>query len=497
MYASFDFTNNTITSSIVVSGFIRSEVLHNNLQASDGSLSFSIPFSTAFCNALSANINSDILTTVYNEDNTIYARGYIKKEVAYNQQYRNKPIKLTIVSPSYMLDKTLDTSYALEGRTSGYIVNWLLTQAGFTSVGDLSSMADVVPLFMTEAGENIKTVLKEFCFEYGKTFYFDNEAVFQVTDLFVAFDSASQTFTRDNIRGEIQIVAKESEADCIRGKWSPVDYVEDTLVFEDNQGRTDSQDCSIEIAANSYFGGMQDNFLTCDSTLGAVKMVRTITQNNITAQSGINITLDLDGRNKLDQIHFTAQNTTSSEKYITKMQVYADAYICKETREDVTTYGAKEKELELKYVQNETVAQNLIKALADYYHSTNFTVNFSSTIDCAIGALVTVQADGIGTYNCRVIRKTRQLSKETIDYVCENIGSYTPAEIVDSRQTPLATNTATGTRGLDGGYQDYQFAVGDFDLTDEQARALTWYDAPPPVPDGKCLYMATKFIGNR
>lgn len=49
--------------------------------------------------------------------------------------------------------------------------------------------------------------------------------------------------------------------------------------------------------------------------------------------------------------------------------------------------------------------------------------------------------------------------------------------------------------GTDGGYQDYQFAVGDFGLTDEQARALDWYDAPPTVPDGKCLYMATKFIG--
>ena len=58
----------------------------------------------------------------------------------------------------------------------------------------------------------------------------------------------------------------------------------------------------------------------------------------------------------------------------------------------------------------------------------------------------------------------------------------------------------TGTAGVDGkdgkngGYQDYQFAVGDFGLTDTQARALTWHDAPPNVPDGKCLYMATKWI---
>ena len=48
--------------------------------------------------------------------------------------------------------------------------------------------------------------------------------------------------------------------------------------------------------------------------------------------------------------------------------------------------------------------------------------------------------------------------------------------------------------GQNGGYQDYQFAVGDFGLTDQQARQLTWYDAPPTVGVGQCLYMATKFI---
>ena len=55
-------------------------------------------------------------------------------------------------------------------------------------------------------------------------------------------------------------------------------------------------------------------------------------------------------------------------------------------------------------------------------------------------------------------------------------------------------NGKDGKDGKDGGYQDYQFAVGDFGLSDSQARALTWYDAPPAVPNGKCLYMATKWI---
>lgn len=51
-----------------------------------------------------------------------------------------------------------------------------------------------------------------------------------------------------------------------------------------------------------------------------------------------------------------------------------------------------------------------------------------------------------------------------------------------------------GADGKNGGYQDYLFTVGDFDLSDEELRALEWFDAPPIVADGKCLYMATKWI---
>ncbi|MBQ9623839.1 MAG: hypothetical protein IJR39_10990, partial [Treponema sp.] len=43
-------------------------------------------------------------------------------------------------------------------------------------------------------------------------------------------------------------------------------------------------------------------------------------------------------------------------------------------------------------------------------------------------------------------------------------------------------------------YQDFKFAVGNFGLSDTEARALDWFDAPPVVPEGKCLYMATKWI---
>ena len=447
----FTFSDSsTYESSIIRQGFSCQEILFNRLQASDGFVGFSIPFSTTFSNKMTADINNNVLAVVYDDNNNPYATGFVKKEVGYEQKYRNQPIKITIVSKSYMLDKTLNESYALESYTSAQIVTWLLTQAGISDIGSLSSMTTTVPLFVFNAGENIKDVLKEFCCEYSKTFYFDKNGYFQVADLFISSFTASQSFDRSNIRDRVNINVKEAEANCIRGRWTPLSLVSDTLVFEDKQNATSQYDCVIPIAANSWFGGVEDNFLKCDSTLGEVKYVKAITQNNIQSDSGITKTLDLLERTSLNQLHFTAQNTTASVKNITKMQVYANAYIAKENRVDVTTYGNKEKELSLKYIQDQTTAQNFVKALADYYNSTSFTVSFSSDEVCDIGDLVTVSADGIGSFNCRIIQRTRNIITDTIDYVCENIGDYTPAAIVQTVQEPLAVNIAGGQKGLDG-----------------------------------------------
>lgn len=51
-----------------------------------------------------------------------------------------------------------------------------------------------------------------------------------------------------------------------------------------------------------------------------------------------------------------------------------------------------------------------------------------------------------------------------------------------------------GKYGANAGYMDCLFAVGDFGLADDEARLLNWQRTSPEVPDGKCLYIATKWI---
>jgi hypothetical protein len=52
-----------------------------------------------------------------------------------------------------------------------------------------------------------------------------------------------------------------------------------------------------------------------------------------------------------------------------------------------------------------------------------------------------------------------------------------------------------GEDGHNGGYMKNYFVADIFGQTEENLRARTdWTDAPPTVPDGYCLYMATKWI---
>ena len=67
--------------------------------------------------------------------------------------------------------------------------------------------------------------------------------------------------------------------------------------------------------------------------------------------------------------------------------------------------------------------------------------------------------------------------------------------ILGSKSFKKAINITAAIQGKQGGYQDYIFAVGDFNLSQAELMKLNWYDAPPDVTDeSPCLYMATKWV---
>ena len=265
----FYFSSGYIESEIVKKGFSFSEIYHNKLQAADGSMKFSIPFNIEIANFLKAEINQRIKAEIFTSANTVFYTGYIKQDVSFEKGQRNEPITLTVVSPSFYLDKELPRNIAVVNKSVDFIVKSILTEIGFEEGIKATGMNELLPFFTAEKGKSAKSILQELCYEFGYVYYFDNLGRFSVRELFDDIPpslkvadlekSIKQTFDGSSLRDKLKIQAKEHDADCVRATYENVASYQNTLVFSDTQGAEGNDKCRIKINSGwSMFATEED-----------------------------------------------------------------------------------------------------------------------------------------------------------------------------------------------------------------------------------------------
>ena len=439
-YFYFDEEDPT-TSDILTNSYSKNEVYYNRLRASDGAVSFTIPYSSTLATLLKTHIDSDVFVQIKN-GNTNLATGYLHKQVNFERTQRNQPIAITLDSPSFMLDQSFDKNYVFENKTVAYMIRFALNLAGIVDayIGTLN-LTTAIPFVSVSSGNSIREFISELCFEYQKVFYFDDDGVFQVSTILDTSDSYPAVFNNNNILDKIVIQAKDHEADYVSGEWNKIELKTDTLLFSDTQNAEGSDKCRISIPAGEYVFGEEENLLTADSTYGEVVGISALTQKLITADTGITWTLDLADVDRPEQMRLVAQNTTGTEKFIRRLDIYGDAYINTGVVSEVSSTGLKVKDFGLKYIQDQSIARSLVEALANYYRFSNFTLSFRSKTVAALGSFVSV-TDSSGVYNGKVIQRRKYLNTDVIEYVVETIEAFEPAEIVQTKQTNKGTNVA-------------------------------------------------------
>jgi len=467
----FYFSSGYIESEIVKKGFSFSEIYHNKLQAADGSMKFSIPFNIEIANFLKAEINQRIKAEIFTSTNTVFYTGYIKQDVSFEKGQRNEPITLTVVSPSFYLDKELPRNIAVVNKSVDFIVKSILTEIGFEEGIKATGMNELLPFFTAEKGKSAKSILQELCYEFGYVYYFDNLGRFSVRELFDDIPpslkvadlekSIKQTFDGSSLRDKLKIQAKEHDADCVRATYENVASYQNTLVFSDTQGAEENDKCRIKINSGwSMFATEEDgagfekiNYLDFDSTAGKVLYVDGITP-DVVFDDGItyNITdIDTDGSRLCAKAIVTAMNSTTSELYCRKLDIYAkQAYIATSTNEVVSSQGTKAKSVTLSYIYNKRLAEKFVENLANYYRYCNFTITAKSTKDYALGSFVKVEEYGTGTFFGRIIQKQYSLEKDAIDYKIETISDFEVATVETSGKKQHAINAASALRGEKG-----------------------------------------------
>lgn len=439
-YFYFDEEDPT-TSDILTNSYSKNEVYYNRLKASDGAVSFTVPYNSTLAAYLKTSIDSDVFVQI-KDGNTNLATGYLHKQVNFERTQRNQPIAITLDSPSFMLDQSFDQNYVFENKTVAYMIRFALNLAGIVDayIGTLN-LTTSIPFVSVSSGNSIREFISELCFEYQKVFYFDDDGVFQVSTILDTSNSYPATFNNNNILDKLVIQAKDHEADYVSGEWNKIELKTNTLLFSDTQNAEGSDKCRISIPAGEYVFGEEENLLTADSTFGEVVGISAITQKLITADTGITWTLDLADVDRPEQMRLVAQNTTGTEKFIRRLDIYGDAYINTGVVSEVSSTGLKVKDFGLKYIQDQSIARSLVEALANYYRFSNFTLSFKSKAVAPLGSFVSV-TDSSGVYNGKVIQRRKYLNTDVIEYVVETIEAFEPAEIVQTKQTNKGTNAA-------------------------------------------------------
>jgi hypothetical protein len=445
MIARFYFPedNTVLNRSFITTSFKYTQVYHNNLDFADNNANIEIIFDTELSEKLKIQDKKDIKVEIKNDDLTNLITGYVRKNYSFKKTQKNQPIKIEIVSPSFLLDKKLSETMYYANRSVEDIAHYLLNAAGFTNYITYG-LESIVPVFFEDADNNtIKTILQELLFEYGYTFDFDNDGDFILLPLFDnPPDTITQILNGNNCQDSIAQTKKEEEYQNVVANWSPIQIVNNTLLFRDTQNAGATEVCHINIQPTSYMFDNEFNYLEYDNTNGEVLYTEIgipdfkYSTNDVELKSFENL-----GKRAKVSIY----NNASTANWVTQLDIYGNAYV--KLNQSITKNGdftdeSKSKEIELKYLFDTNVVDAFVKRLTNYYKYADFTVTTKSKIDFKYGSFVSIIDEGIGTIIGRIIQKQYTLKSSLITYTIEAIREYIPT-------SDTSTNVIKETKDID------------------------------------------------
>lgn len=475
--------NESIKCEVLTNSYSKTEILYNNLKQADNSVRFTSIYTIQLANFIKAYIDQDIKVIIYKDDAVDFT-GYIRKNVKFTKTQINQPIAIDVVSPSYMLDKTIPDGVVYIGQTLKAIIEDLLRRANFTLIASDNVLASktVIALKLPE-NANIKNAITEILYEYGFGFDFDKTGAFYVFNLFEIPNKAqiSKLFNGANCVDKIEITTKDQDCDGVRATYPQITFHSNALIFKDTTGATEdsTDECHQIVAAGEYFAEKQFNILDCDSEYGDIVYISAITARGIETDSNKlewavsknDLDPDSTGRDLGTKLSFTAQNTDTEEHYFKRISISADIYTSQDITEIQTTGQKKDAELRLQYVADNSAANAFVRNLTNWYRYATDSISLHSKTNYNVGDFVAVTDYGIGTYYGRIIKKVEKLDTPIFDYTIETIADFTPAD-------PKEVQTLSGKYG----YSAIASAIArakeytDRELEQTQIRSTPKYD---------------------
>ena len=394
-----------------------------------------------------------------------------------------------------------------------------------------------------EAGKTVRELMDSLFYECNAVYWFNNlgelcvEPINPSTSGATVVDSAHLF----NLNGKAISLSKSLRTyKGARVRYTETAEASNYLVYRNTTGADDSHPyCNLKLGAGEWYDGgeiytnAEWSAATADQfrepllisavnagseteIVGSGKIVAiSNAKQKVTADSGITVQIEAVGGK---WFKITCHNTSGVDKYITRLDLYADIVYEKtqgiiRTQIDGSTEGKSLLEEELSWIHDKDNAQRHGNLLAQYYKNCGATYTFYSDLTITLGSVIRLIDDtfsGLDVY-VLVYASKGQTASELTEYKAVGISTFNLDEPTYHGTTESGSSTGKqGAKGEAGASTEVQYAIGT-SLTEPPSSVITWQNEPitwngepitwnsdiysdsvPPQERGKYIWMRTR-----
>ena len=394
-----------------------------------------------------------------------------------------------------------------------------------------------------EAGTTCRDLLDSLFYECNAVYFFNASGELCIETINASTTGATE-INSDNLyhlRGQAISLSKSLRTyKGARVRYTDTSTAENYLVYRNTSGQDQRHNyCHLKLGAGEWYDGAEiytdaewaeataDTFreptlisavnaASESSIVGSGTIINLSNANpNVVCETGITVQIEAVGGK---WFKITAHNSSDSDKYIDRMDLYADIVYEKNfgvirTQIDGPTDGKSLLEEELSWIHDKDNAQRHANLLAQYYKSCGAVYTFYSDLDITLGSVIELHDNvfsGLDVFVLVYAMKGLQ-DTELFEYKAVGVSTFDlDAPVYHGTSGSANPSGAQGPQGEPGATAEVQYAIGssiinppgesmqwssDDMLWDGQIMLWntgTWGDEVPEPERGMYIWMRTR-----
>ena len=538
-------TSQTIDSAWIVNrSIVPSRQLLNGLKSSSDQFQLSLFRRCASIEDIIAT-EGNIKAELY-EDGTKIFTGYISTSYSWEvTEHGEQALSITIESIGTRLfsQPFIETGYYFFDCPASAAVYNIIHPLGLSiKSGDERKIVQPVRKEV-DAGTTCRQLLDALLYECNAVYSFNAEGELCITEITASTTGADEVDSSHlyNLNGKAISLSKSLRTyKGARIRYTETATASDYLVYRNTSGQDQRYPfCHLRLGAGEWYDGAEIytdaewteatadafreptlisavNASSESSIVGSNKIISISDASpNVVCEAGITVQIEAVGGK---WFKITAHNSSNSDKYITRMDLYASIVYEKSngvirTQIDGTEEGKSLYEEELAWIHDKDNAQRHANLLAQYYKACGASYTFYSDLNISLGSVIELHDDVFSGLDVFVLvyAVKGHTDSDLLEYKAVGISTFDLDEPTYHGTTqPAHQSGAQGPAGEPGATAEIQYAIGSSIINPPVDEMLwggvemlwggetmlwqqgLWTDEVPDMERGKYIWMRTR-----